>query len=180
MDTERLVGCRLEKIKGWCCEVRYGSREPSPGNQEITFLSLCVHVLAVVCELSFQARFEDNVFQHSKASHSSSNTQNYMLAVSYAPPPTPTPTPTMFSLSPFHLHCVSAGRVSLVRITALRLEGLQLDDHGLYECRILLLDKPTDELRNGTWTLLSVTGEVYGIVCVPVYVCFMSLWLSVK
>ncbi|KAF3702257.1 Protein turtle -like protein A [Channa argus] len=50
------------------------------------------------------------------------------------------------------------GRVSLVRITALRLEGLQLDDQGLYECRILLLDKPTDELRNGTWTLLSVTA----------------------
>ncbi|KAM7369264.1 hypothetical protein PAMP_013546 [Pampus punctatissimus] len=50
------------------------------------------------------------------------------------------------------------GRVSLVQITTLRLEGLQLDDQGLYECRILLLDKPTDELRNGTWTLLSVTG----------------------
>uniref|UniRef100_A0A3B5AQB9 Protein turtle homolog A-like n=1 Tax=Stegastes partitus TaxID=144197 RepID=A0A3B5AQB9_9TELE len=49
-------------------------------------------------------------------------------------------------------------RVSLVRITALRLEGLQLDDQGPYECRILLLDKPTDELRNGTWTLLSVTA----------------------
>ncbi|XP_026153415.1 protein turtle homolog A-like [Mastacembelus armatus] len=50
------------------------------------------------------------------------------------------------------------GRVSLVRITALRLEGLQLDDQGMYNCRILLLDKPTDELRNGTWTLLSVTA----------------------
>ncbi|CAM9137515.1 unnamed protein product, partial [Lampetra planeri] len=49
------------------------------------------------------------------------------------------------------------GRVSLVRITALRLEGLQLDDQGLYECRILLLDQPKDELQNGTWTLLSVT-----------------------
>ncbi|KAK2818926.1 hypothetical protein Q5P01_024487 [Channa striata] len=56
------------------------------------------------------------------------------------------------------VHPQYEGRVSLVRVTALRLEGLQLDDQGLYECRILLLDKPTDELRNGTWTLLSVTA----------------------
>ncbi|XP_029371877.1 protein turtle homolog A isoform X2 [Echeneis naucrates] len=56
------------------------------------------------------------------------------------------------------VHPQYEGRVSLVRITALRLESLQLDDQGLYECRILLLDKPTDELRNGTWTLLSVTA----------------------
>uniref|UniRef100_A0A3Q1H6Z4 Uncharacterized protein n=1 Tax=Anabas testudineus TaxID=64144 RepID=A0A3Q1H6Z4_ANATE len=56
------------------------------------------------------------------------------------------------------VHPQFEGRVSLVRITALRVEGLQLDDQGLYECRILLLDKPTDELRNGTWTLLSVTA----------------------
>ncbi|KAF0031154.1 hypothetical protein F2P81_015709 [Scophthalmus maximus] len=50
------------------------------------------------------------------------------------------------------------GRVSLVRVTAMRLEGLRLEDQGLYECRILLLDKPADELHNGTWTLLSVTA----------------------
>lgn len=56
----------------------------------------------------------------------------------------------------------STGRVSLVQITALRLEALQLADQGLYECRILLLDEPTDELQNGTWTELSVTGELYG------------------
>ncbi|XP_071321371.1 protein turtle homolog A isoform X2 [Trachinotus anak] len=56
------------------------------------------------------------------------------------------------------VHPQYEGRVSLVRITALRLEALRLDDQGLYECRILLLDKPTDELRNGTWTLLSVTA----------------------
>lgn len=60
---------------------------------------------------------------------------------------------------------LSTGRVYLVQITALRLEALQLDDQGLYECRILLLDEPTDELQNGTWTQLSVTGELYGIVC---------------
>nr|XP_057921149.1 protein turtle homolog A-like isoform X2 [Doryrhamphus excisus] len=48
------------------------------------------------------------------------------------------------------------GRVSLVGINTLRLEGLQLDDQGLYECRSILLDKPTEELRNGTWIMLSV------------------------
>lgn len=59
------------------------------------------------------------------------------------------------------------GRVSLVQITALRLEALQLADQGLYECRILLLDEPTDELQNGTWTELSITGELCGtaLVC---------------
>lgn len=56
------------------------------------------------------------------------------------------------------VHPQYEGRVSLVRITALRLEGLQLDDQGAYECRILLLDELTDELQNGTWTLLSVTA----------------------
>ncbi|XP_051269409.1 protein turtle homolog A isoform X2 [Dicentrarchus labrax] len=56
------------------------------------------------------------------------------------------------------IHPQYEGRVSLVRITALRLEDLQLDDQGSYECRILLLDEPTDELQNGTWTVLSVTA----------------------
>ncbi|XP_047426375.1 protein turtle homolog A isoform X2 [Mugil cephalus] len=56
------------------------------------------------------------------------------------------------------VHPQYEGRVSLVKITALRLEDLQLNDQGYYECRILLLDKATDEQRNGTWTLLSVTA----------------------
>ncbi|XP_073333454.1 protein turtle homolog A [Pagrus major] len=56
------------------------------------------------------------------------------------------------------VHPQYEGRVSLVRVTALRLEGLLLDDQGSYECRILLLDEPTDELQNGTWTVLSVTA----------------------
>ncbi|XP_044029849.1 protein turtle homolog A [Siniperca chuatsi] len=56
------------------------------------------------------------------------------------------------------VHPQYEGRVFLVRITTLRLEGLQLDDQGSYECRILLLDEPTDELQNGTWTLLTVTA----------------------
>ncbi|MEQ2236178.1 hypothetical protein ILYODFUR_009808 [Ilyodon furcidens] len=52
------------------------------------------------------------------------------------------------------------GRVSLVRTTALRLERLQLDDMGLYDCRILLLDNPADEVQSSNWTLLSVTGKM--------------------
>lgn len=80
----------------------------------------------------------------------------------------------MPALSPFKLRCDSTGRVSLIRITALRLDPLQLEDQGLYECRILLLDESTDELQNGTWILLSVTGEVYAIV----FSAFvMPLWL---
>ncbi|XP_052376028.1 LOW QUALITY PROTEIN: protein turtle homolog A-like [Oncorhynchus keta] len=50
------------------------------------------------------------------------------------------------------------GRVSLVRNTVLRVKGLLVEDQGLYECRILLLDQTTDETHNGTWTLLSVTA----------------------
>ncbi|XP_068609347.1 protein turtle homolog A-like [Brachionichthys hirsutus] len=48
------------------------------------------------------------------------------------------------------------GRVSLVQISTLRLDGLRLDDQGSYDCRILLLDEAADEQQNGTWTLLSV------------------------
>lgn len=72
----------------------------------------------------------------------------------------------------------STGRASLVQITALRLEALQLADQGLYDCRILLLDEPTDELQNGTWTELSVTGELCGLVFVCV--CWQASVLSVS
>ncbi|XP_029941459.1 protein turtle homolog A, partial [Salarias fasciatus] len=63
-----------------------------------------------------------------------------------------------FGSYPPRVHPNYEGRVTLVRTTSLRLDGLQLDDQGAYECRILLLDKPSDELRNGTRTVLSVTG----------------------
>ncbi|XP_077398487.1 protein turtle homolog B [Vanacampus margaritifer] len=56
------------------------------------------------------------------------------------------------------VHPQYEGRVSLVDSTTLKLEGLQLDDQGPYECRILLLDKPTEELRNGTWIMLAVVA----------------------
>ncbi|GAA6066555.1 protein turtle homolog A, partial [Tachysurus ichikawai] len=50
-------------------------------------------------------------------------------------------------------------RVSLAEGTALRVKDLVLEDGGWYECRILLPDKSSEETRNGSWTLLSVTGE---------------------
>lgn len=54
------------------------------------------------------------------------------------------------------------GRVSLIRGTSLQMRGLLLEDEGWYECRILPLDKTTDEtVSNGSWTLLSVTGETH-------------------
>ncbi|XP_061657791.1 protein turtle homolog A [Syngnathoides biaculeatus] len=55
-----------------------------------------------------------------------------------------------------HVHPQYEGRVSLVDDTTLKLGSLQLDDQGSYECRILSLDKPRGELRNGTWIMLSV------------------------
>lgn len=56
------------------------------------------------------------------------------------------------------VHPKFEGRVSLVRTASLRLEALQLDDQGSYDCRILLLNESADELQNGTWILLSVTA----------------------
>ncbi|KAG7480674.1 hypothetical protein MATL_G00058810 [Megalops atlanticus] len=51
------------------------------------------------------------------------------------------------------------GRVSLTQGASLLVEGLRLEDEGWFECRILLLDKTTDEFRNGTWTFLSITAS---------------------
>ncbi|KAJ0057339.1 hypothetical protein NL108_004922 [Boleophthalmus pectinirostris] len=70
--------------------------------------------------------------------------------------------PVLISYVPYpsrpHPHPQYEGRVSLVRVTALRLGPLRLEDQGLYECRVLSLDTATNELQNGTWTLLSVTA----------------------
>ncbi|XP_051906187.1 protein turtle homolog A-like isoform X1 [Hippocampus zosterae] len=61
-----------------------------------------------------------------------------------------------FGSYPPRVHPQYEGRVSLVDISTLKLEGLLLDDQGPYECRILLFDKPSEELQNGTWIMLSV------------------------
>ncbi|XP_077594062.1 protein turtle homolog B-like [Stigmatopora nigra] len=65
-----------------------------------------------------------------------------------------------FGAYPPRIHPQYEGRVSLVGISTLKLEALQLDDdQGLYQCRILLLDKATEGIRNGTWISLSVLGS---------------------
>lgn len=56
------------------------------------------------------------------------------------------------------VHPKYEGRVSLIQNTHLRLEGLQLEDQGLYQCQILLLDKSMDEPQNNTWIRLSVNA----------------------
>lgn len=177
--TWKDVGCRLEKIKAWCCKLHWlqGAVTWQQGDQISKFVRACV--LQFACLLvhmllcgHFKAPFEDTIhFLCDKASQTnrcthlrpdkwSHNCLRYSSVTFHAP---------TFSL--FSLHSVSAGRVSLVRITTLRLEGLLLADQGLYECRILSLDKPTDELQNGTWTVLSVTGEVNGTACVCHHGC---------
>ncbi|XP_063065827.1 uncharacterized protein igsf9a [Engraulis encrasicolus] len=55
------------------------------------------------------------------------------------------------------LHPDYEGRVSLMGDGALRIGALRLEDQGLYECRILPLEKTEGETpRNGSWTLLTV------------------------
>lgn len=156
--------------RGWCCKLLSGSRDPSPGNQDITCQRLRVLVLGAVCvrlcmcrcscfRLHFRTVFClvflcSTTKPHTPDSYTELRPEKWQVKLaSHA---------LSLVLCPSHLfklHSVSAGRVSLVRFTAMRLEGLQLDDQGSYECRILLLNEPTDELQNGTWTLLFVTGE---------------------
>ncbi|XP_062870774.1 protein turtle homolog A [Trichomycterus rosablanca] len=63
-----------------------------------------------------------------------------------------------FGAHSLRVHPKYEGRVSLFGSTSLKMKGLVLEDNGWYECRILQLDKSSDEGRNGTWTLLSVTA----------------------
>ncbi|XP_065104313.1 uncharacterized protein igsf9b isoform X2 [Paramisgurnus dabryanus] len=56
------------------------------------------------------------------------------------------------------VHPKYRGRVSLTRGASLLVDKLTLDDEGWFECRILLLDKTTDEFQNGTWTFLSISA----------------------
>lgn len=59
--------------------------------------------------------------------------------------------------------CFRSGRVSLSRGASLLVDKLTLDDEGWFECRILLLDRTTDEFRNGTWNFLSISGTTGNI-----------------
>ncbi|XP_030621083.1 uncharacterized protein igsf9b [Chanos chanos] len=62
------------------------------------------------------------------------------------------------------------GRVSLTQGASLRVEELTLEDEGWFECRILLLDKTTEEFQNGTWTFLSITAPPVFIKKPPAFV----------
>ncbi|XP_077099061.1 protein turtle homolog B isoform X2 [Siphateles boraxobius] len=64
-----------------------------------------------------------------------------------------------FGVNNLRVHPSYDGRVSLIRGTSLQITGLFLEDEGWYECRILPLDKTTDEAgSNGSWTLLFITA----------------------
>ncbi|XP_067254183.1 protein turtle homolog A isoform X2 [Chanodichthys erythropterus] len=64
-----------------------------------------------------------------------------------------------FGVNNLRVHPNYDGRVSLIRGTSLQIRGLLLEDEGWYECRILPLDKTTDEAgSNGSWTLLFITA----------------------
>ncbi|XP_028830733.1 protein turtle homolog A isoform X2 [Denticeps clupeoides] len=56
------------------------------------------------------------------------------------------------------VHPEYEGRVALTADGALRVEGLLLQDGGLYECRILPLEQSKEDAHNGSWTILSVTA----------------------
>uniref|UniRef100_A0AAR2K438 Immunoglobulin superfamily, member 9a n=1 Tax=Pygocentrus nattereri TaxID=42514 RepID=A0AAR2K438_PYGNA len=79
------------------------------------------------------------------------------------------------------VHPSYEGRVSLSGGTTLKVMGLVLEDEGWYECRILLLDKPSDETRNGSWTLLSVTAPpVFAEAPPPVTEAFVGRPITLK
>ncbi|XP_037391687.1 protein turtle homolog A isoform X2 [Pygocentrus nattereri] len=62
------------------------------------------------------------------------------------------------------------GRVSLTQGASLLVDRLTLEDEGWFECRILLLDRATDEFRNGTWNFLSITAPPVFVKTPPTFV----------
>ncbi|XP_050973846.1 protein turtle homolog A isoform X2 [Labeo rohita] len=61
------------------------------------------------------------------------------------------------------------GRVSLSRGASLLVDKLTLEDEGWFECRILLLDRTTDEFQNGTWNFLSISAPPVFIKTPPAF-----------
>uniref|UniRef100_A0A673M3E2 Uncharacterized LOC107714578 n=1 Tax=Sinocyclocheilus rhinocerous TaxID=307959 RepID=A0A673M3E2_9TELE len=61
------------------------------------------------------------------------------------------------------------GRVSLSRGASLLVDKLTLEDEGWFECRILLLDRTTDEFQNGTWNFLSISAPPIFIKTPPAF-----------
>lgn len=54
-----------------------------------------------------------------------------------------------------------AGRVRIEEGASLRIDLLRAEDQGWYECRVLFLDRPSDDadFQNGTWIHLTVNGR---------------------
>ncbi|XP_077078740.1 uncharacterized protein igsf9b isoform X2 [Siphateles boraxobius] len=61
------------------------------------------------------------------------------------------------------------GRVSLSRGASLLVDKLTLEDEGWFECRILLLDRTSDEFQNGTWNFLSISAPPVFIKTPPAF-----------
>ncbi|XP_016356452.1 uncharacterized protein LOC107699646 [Sinocyclocheilus anshuiensis] len=61
------------------------------------------------------------------------------------------------------------GRVSLSHGASLLVDKLTLEDEGWFECRILLLDRTTDEFQNGTWNFLSISAPPIFIKTPPAF-----------
>ncbi|KAI1904998.1 hypothetical protein AGOR_G00011430 [Albula goreensis] len=56
------------------------------------------------------------------------------------------------------VHPSYEGRVSLSHGATLLVKGVQMEDEGWFECRILQLNRTTAGSRNGTWVFLSVSA----------------------
>ncbi|XP_051524823.1 uncharacterized protein LOC127424089 [Myxocyprinus asiaticus] len=81
------------------------------------------------------------------------------------------------------VHPNYSGRVSLSRGASLLVDKLTLEDEGWFECRILLLDRTTDEFQNGTWNFLSISAPPVFIKTPPAFLEVMlgeSLTLHCK
>ncbi|XP_051760410.1 protein turtle homolog A isoform X2 [Ctenopharyngodon idella] len=61
------------------------------------------------------------------------------------------------------------GRVSLSRGASLLVDKLTLEDEGWFECRILLLDRTSDEFQNGTWNFLSISAPPVFVKTPPAF-----------
>ncbi|XP_061406811.1 protein turtle homolog B [Lethenteron reissneri] len=68
----------------------------------------------------------------------------------------PFPLLIQFGSYPPRIDPAYAGRVSLYEMGSLRMETVQAEDSGWYECNVLFLDKQYDPFANGTRTYLAV------------------------
>uniref|UniRef100_A0A3P8NGB9 Immunoglobulin superfamily, member 9Bb n=1 Tax=Astatotilapia calliptera TaxID=8154 RepID=A0A3P8NGB9_ASTCA len=63
-----------------------------------------------------------------------------------------------FRFYPPHVDPEYAGRASLHGKSSLRIEDVRSDDHGWYECKVLMLEQQYDTFHNGSWVHLTVNA----------------------